>query len=70
MEGKFADWLSSRNGTLVNGKPINQQRPSFHPSRHGDQLCLGASCSFHFQEILTEAETAVALTEADKTTLW
>ncbi|NEO29824.1 MAG: FHA domain-containing protein [Symploca sp. SIO3C6] len=67
---KFLNWTGSKNGTFVNGSPINYRRPSFRPLRHGDQLCLAASCRFHFQEILAATEMADAPSEADQTTMW
>ncbi|NER29390.1 MAG: hypothetical protein F6J89_17630, partial [Symploca sp. SIO1C4] len=54
----------------INARPINYRRPSFHRLRHGDHLCLAASCRFHFQEILAATEMADTPSEADQTTMW
>ncbi|NER27331.1 MAG: FHA domain-containing protein, partial [Symploca sp. SIO1C4] len=57
-QAKFLNWTGSKNGTYINARPINYRRPSFHRLRHGDHLCLAASCRFHFQEILAATEMA------------
>jgi FHA domain/Transcriptional regulatory protein, C terminal len=65
-------WLledCSRNGTLINGKVIHQQRITLHP---GDRIQIGVSFDFTFQHLgatqdtLPEANVHLPLTVSSK----